>query len=497
MSTNMVELIKMIDFGDIDGLYDANLESYFIDDNYWQTIVENNVYFVIGRKGTGKSAIYNWIEKQAGNNDAIISNMSFKDFPFEKLLTLKDEDFSRPNQFQSIWRNIIFLELAAQITRDANSVVNDEYKQLFNYIHYLFGDDVIDLHKQVVTKADKTSGSISLKPLSLSAESIGNTTYAREFSNMTQINRRLENVIINYFQDYPETTKFLIQFDQLDDNYTQYQNMGEYHQAIISLFKVIYDINQTFKSRNIKAKVVGYLRSDIYNSIDQFDAESARWDRYKLNLNWSIVNRDDWANARLLRMINKRINLSIPSISENGAFNALFSKKVFDFDSRESIFKFVVHRGFHRPRDVLQFSIKIQDEIIRTNSISRSTIPSAEKEYSLWLLSEISNEIAVKINDQDILHELLRIVGPQPFSLTEFKQQRYKSFEAKLGMDAESLLRYLYQFGIVLNRNRLKTHTEYYSIMRNDRSTLNRELKIQIHPGIWKGLHTSTYSLRR
>jgi len=31
--------ISKIDFGDIDGLYDANLKHYFLDENYWDNII--------------------------------------------------------------------------------------------------------------------------------------------------------------------------------------------------------------------------------------------------------------------------------------------------------------------------------------------------------------------------------------------------------------------------------------------------------------------------
>ncbi|MBJ8193516.1 hypothetical protein JDS79_43120, partial [Bacillus cereus] len=85
-------------------------------------------YFVIGRKGTGKSAIYNWIRGQQYNKSALISNLSFKEFPFEKLLKLSDENFSKPNQYQSIWRNIILSEIAHLITLDQQNEVDDNYK---------------------------------------------------------------------------------------------------------------------------------------------------------------------------------------------------------------------------------------------------------------------------------------------------------------------------------------------------------------------------------
>ncbi len=104
---NAITALLGTDFGNPDGLYDANLENYFLDQSYWENIVLNNTYYVIGRKGTGKSAIYNWIANRQIEKNILISNLSFKNFPFEKLLKLSDDDFSRPNQYQSIWKNLV------------------------------------------------------------------------------------------------------------------------------------------------------------------------------------------------------------------------------------------------------------------------------------------------------------------------------------------------------------------------------------------------------
>lgn len=47
-----IDVIRKIDFGEIDGYGDPNLEKYFLDNDYWQKVIENNVFFVVGKKGT-------------------------------------------------------------------------------------------------------------------------------------------------------------------------------------------------------------------------------------------------------------------------------------------------------------------------------------------------------------------------------------------------------------------------------------------------------------
>jgi hypothetical protein len=499
---NSANQLRNIDFGDIDGLYDPKINDYFIDYEFKDTILNQNIYFIIGRKGTGKSALYNWIHKNQVDNNNLITNLSFNNFPFEKLLKLSDDSFSKPNQYQSIWRNIIYSEIACLIVNDQTNPVDDSFKELKRYADYVFGNDLTELHKQVTKNARKTETGLSLK-----FENIG---YAKSssnqndlelndgFQNISKINARLDIVIRDYLKRCGNK-QYLLQFDQLDDNYTSFVKNNDYTQCIISLFKSIYDINQRFRSESIPVKAIAYLRSDIYNQIDKFDAESARWDQYKLNLNWAIVNKDDWHNPKLLQVINKRISHSLENMYNANPFGVIFDNNrisLIENDRIQDVFKFIIHRTFQRPRDIIQFCIKIQNESKSTNELYFRTIKNAEKEFSLWLLSEIENEISPLINDISALYELLRLMGRNAYSITDFKK-RYHSFSSKIGYDVEELLKILYSFGIIFNINFMgRGQTEYFSIIRNDRSVFNRDLKIATHNGFYQGLYTSKFLTR-
>ncbi|MBK9334400.1 MAG: hypothetical protein IPM96_18830 [Ignavibacteria bacterium] len=348
-----ISAIKYVDLGDIDGLYDPNLSNYFVDDNYWKSIIEEGKYFIIGRKGTGKSALYNWIYNQQSEKGCLVSNLSFKDFPFEKLLSLTDDNFSHPNQYQSIWRNIILSEISKLILKDQNNNIDDEFINIRNYVEHVFGADLSDLHKRVTKNTSKTSNGLSLKfteniTTNIGSEKSTENELVDSYHNITPINQKLDQTIRQYLK-HNGMIKYIIQFDQLDDNYTSYIDNQKYFQCIISLFKAIYDINQTYRLENIDIQIIAYLRSDIYYSIDAFDAESARWDQFKYNLNWAIINKTDWQNPSLLKIINKRIGVSLKSLLNKDAFKALFEDNIsFKAEAgyRISIFKYIIHRSF-------------------------------------------------------------------------------------------------------------------------------------------------------
>ena len=193
-----IELFKSIDFGSIDGLYDKHLPCYFLDDNYWDRLVNGKEFFVIGRKGTGKSAIYSWIFDQQFDKGILIENSSFKSFPFERLLKLSDDDFSRPNQYQSIWRNIILTEFAALIVRDDKNVADEEWKQLQQYVEFRFGKDLTELHKKVTTSTNKTELGLQFHGFGGKSGATRTIEFGDGIDNITMINRKLESIISSY-----------------------------------------------------------------------------------------------------------------------------------------------------------------------------------------------------------------------------------------------------------------------------------------------------------
>ena len=491
-----IRIFKQIDFGSIDGLNDKHLKNYFLDNNYWSKLINGKEFFVIGRKGTGKSAIYTWLFEHQYEKGVLIENLSFRNFPFEKLLKLSDDDFSIPNQYQSIWRNIILSEIAAQIIKDQTASIDEDYKEIAKFVEYRFGSDLTDLHKKVAASTSKTGTGLKLKIFNIDNSSSKSIELGDGFENITQINSRLEKLIVNYLKRN-RTRRYIIQFDQLDDNYSTYISNKKYFQSIISLFKTIYDLNVNFDYLDIPIKIIAYLRSDIYYEINSFDPESARWDDYKYILNWTILNKRDWKNPPLLQLINKRIKNSVSSFNTTPSpFHTLLKPddlQLIDDGMKIKPFKYIIHRTFHRPRDLVQFSKYIQKEIIKNNHLDFRTIFNAEKQYSDWLLGEIANEIGPKIKNTKTLYAFLRTLGDKPFTKGQFINKFVQGRNRNIEMSPQALMRYLYSLGVLMNINYVKGGREFYSIIRNERTQLDENLKMMLHSGLLKGLSTIKY----
>ena len=57
-----------------------------------------------------------------------------------------------------------------------------------------------------------------------------------------------------------------------------------------------------------------------------------------------------------------------------------------------------------------------------------------------------------------------------------------------LTMSKDKLISYLYDVGILMNVNTVHGQQRYRSKVRNH-GTVDRSMKLMIHPGVWKGIN--------
>jgi hypothetical protein len=484
----VLEILNTIDFGNPDGLYDYNLKSYFLDNGYWNRIIESDKFFVIGRKGTGKSAIYNWIKTQDESMAPFIQNLSFTEFPFEKFLTLSDDDFARPNQYQSIWKNLILIEFSNMLLQDQSNPAVEELNELKKYFDFCFGGELTDLHKSITTKISKTA--LGLVPhIGLSRNSEASAQSSHENEKITFINRRLESLILNYRKKFKRNC-YYIQFDQLDDNYNYFADKRKYLESIISLCKVVYKLNNNFRMEGADLKIIVYLRSDIYNQISSLDPESSRWANYKFQLDWGL-RKEEMPTPKLKVLINKRINKFLKCSDENDAFNVLFEQewlRLVEGGKRKSAFWYMINRTFDRPRDIIQFCLCVQEEARITRKLDWQVFRQAERNYSHWFIDEIANEVGPDIKNMETLLKFLRSLGSSPFSYKHFADAFIRGKFFSLSMEPEHLINYLYKHGIINNVNFNLRPPVFYSSIRNERSQYDQNLLAVINKGLLAGM---------
>ena len=92
---------------------------YFYFVNEAKELISGKKNIVIGRKGEGKTAIAQYIYNQK-NYNIYTEKMTFKNFPFNTIYKLVDSNYTKPNQYISIWKYLIYTTICKKMIANEN-----------------------------------------------------------------------------------------------------------------------------------------------------------------------------------------------------------------------------------------------------------------------------------------------------------------------------------------------------------------------------------------
>lgn len=93
-----------IDWGEDEARNDVALAHYFVEFPGFEKILKGQKRFIIGRKGTGKSAILQKIRLQCDSDPQFFYvDVSLRDFPLNDFKSLGDRSLQDKSKYVSAW----------------------------------------------------------------------------------------------------------------------------------------------------------------------------------------------------------------------------------------------------------------------------------------------------------------------------------------------------------------------------------------------------------
>ena len=453
-----------------------NSHRYFYHVKEVGRIASGNRSYVIGRKGTGKTAISEYL---AGLTDPQIfsEKLSFKHFPFNDLYNLKNSGYTAPNQYITLWKYIIYSHVCKMMAR--NEAIPAEVQVP---LKQLYAPEPVDSLQRWIKKW--TANDFSLQVLGTGGK-VGLKERSVTDSWITRVDV-LESVIARYLDD----SRYYVIFDELDEDYknivdkNQYEN---YTHLLTGLFKAVQDIKSVFRDGHIKVYPVIFLRDDIYSIIT--DADKTKWDDFKIELDWNRSTIRDLLTFR----ISRAIDANGPTLSSVAAWNTLFIDQPVRMGhmqgSSMSIFDFIARSTHLRPRDFTKY-IQLCAESTRDHDhrISAATVRKIDKSFSSYLKRELIDEIHGVIPDIPDVLDVLSQIRKQTFTEREFRaifERKHREGSIKEG-DPAFVLRIMFLFSIIGNQPRQVNQTVFRYLNRD--AELNFQENFVVHRGLLKAL---------
>lgn len=466
-----------ISWGDVEAKDDPFLEKYFLPVPRFNDVLKGKKRYIIGRKGTGKTAILKKIFLESESKENWFCNwVSLEDFPINDFNSFRDKSFSVEVQLIPIWRFLILVELCKFIIDDQSAQPGDIVADIKQFLNTNFPDG-LSYDKTITTLKNSDS------KLTVPLKWIGIETGQSKGSNVTSSIhfKKVADYLTELLKKINSDSSYYLLFDKLDEGYKD--NQKNHHPLIISLLKAIQGLYNEFDSEDHpKFKLILALRDDIFSNLVFNDKN--KLDDYILKLNWRSDEETE-SNFSIYKLINYRINASLKIPNFDLAWEYVSNNKSSNLPQYyRSLWHLILTYTHNRPRDVIKF-MKICRELDKSGPLDYRHLRIIEKDYSEWFYGEFVDELHSHIscfkNVFDCLAESNSSTIKTKVILKEFENDSViKSFLLNNSSYSSpiDILKVLYDFNII----GLKNHTINFKYI-HDRMFRESEY-IVVHNGL-------------
>ena len=430
-------LSELDTFGDVAAEDDAILQ-YFLATEAVGSVTNGDAFLVLGRKGTGKTAIVRYVTESQGSRRA--RSLNLRGYPWNVHAARVDHGATDAEAYVSSWRYLLAVQLASVALAQPQAWRTTTAQALTSFLTDNYGATTPSL-ADILRPARLKLSKVSFQP-AVMGNQLGGVELDRHGKDLTfglELSALSNSIIDAAFQCLTEceADPISLHFDELD------QGIGTLDQPrramIIGLVIAARDLRREGAAKGVKLYPVVYLRSDLWGDL-QFSDKNKITQTSALQLEWTSENLLALVNLRLKAKLGDGVDWD--SVAEPDRMRGSQSK-----------WNHVLARTFLRPRDVISFlnvaldTAKKRDPSVR--AFNNADISAARERYSNYLKSELDDEI---VPHWATWMEALRAcsaIGTLSFIREQFEKE-YPGRRSDLNaVGPDEALALLFQFSVV------------------------------------------------
>lgn len=496
------------------------LNQIFIRTPELEKLAKPNTFFLVGEKGTGKTAYAVYLSNTS-YEDNLATLRYIRETEYQKFVSLKKSKNLDLSDFTNIWKVIIYLLLAQQIREKEETGLLSSFRKFVDleraiddYYQNAFAPEIIYAIK--FAEEAKISAELLSKYAKLSGEEKSTLSFSenRFQTNLLYIQRKFEDALrsLKLNRDH---TLFIDGVDVRPESIPY----SIYLDCVKGLANAIWSVNNDFFA-NIKAsrgriRAVLLLRPDIFNSLGLQNQNSKIRDN-SVVLDW-VTTYAGYRKSQLFLMADRILNYQQEESLELGeAWDYYFPyydpNSVREQHKETSSFIVFLRYSLYRPRDILTM-LSIQ----RENLIDEQRGPNARfmysdfrspaftRKYSDYMLGEVKDALGFYYDprDYELFVKFFQFLnGRSRFTYKEFlnSYDGYRSFLDRNQIQPpgfcgtpDGFLQFLYDLNVlcyVVDAN----DERFFGFCYRERSPSNIAPKVRthvrydIHYGLMKAL---------
>jgi len=531
-----------ISIGAPDAETDNQLLDVFVDNGSFDALinVNNPKCVIIGRTGTGKSALIKKIKENEEHVKIIDpERMSLTFLTNSNILKyLRSEDVNLNFFYKLLWKHVFLVEIIKLYIDESDTKKASFFQRLWESIST--GGKSDEAKKKALDYAQTWSDEFWLKTeyriksieaelesqvsselgIEFQAVKLGtNVSAAASEKTSIDVKTKAENVI-SQLQANDLTTlmdllsehifnntqrKFFIVIDDLDKEWASRQIV---YDLIASMVEVIKEFQHKFKGVKIIISLRENLQMKVFSGTTHRGGQREKFAPLFLDLQWSTSELKKMIDLRVQHSSNKELKL-----------DTIFEKT----SSPKSSIDYIFERTFLRPRDAISFFNKIFEYAIQKSFITMATVKQAEVKYSIERLNAVEDEWSENYGEitkiTSFLHNIhdgfnLRNIKEDAFAellveadyVNHFKGELYevcqkwrlaKNDNYNFRVFLSELCEILYRIGIIGIKRNANTPVEYYynEFAPCNKSDFLGDVKIYVHKAFYYVLRINNKEL--
>ncbi|MBL1265796.1 P-loop ATPase, Sll1717 family [Candidatus Methylomicrobium oryzae] len=404
-----------------------DLANYYLETEQYLQSLRGEAHLVVGRKGSGKSAIFLQIrdrEREIDRSKNIIVDLKPDGF---KLVKFKEQilSFLQEGTYQhtitAFWEYVLLLEICYKILeKDRQRHIRDhtlfegyrELNELYNVEGYDvegdFAERMSGLMEKVYTEYQSKYG--TKDGVRLSSAQVTELLHKHDV-------RKLQSVLIRYMEN--KGILWLL-FDNIDKGWP---TTGLQHNDLLiirALIDATRKIEREFGKKSLTIHTIVFLRNDVYELLVKETSDRGKEAAVVL----------DWTDPDLLREL-VRLRIVANGLEENTDFRSAWLRMFTSHYKGEETSQYLIDRCLMRPRFLLSLINQCRSFAVNLNHdrIEESDIKKGLTAYSSDLVRDIGYELVDVSGVSD--DTLYAFIGSKPIVTREDIEQLLKDYEVR------------------------------------------------------------------
>lgn len=423
----MLDLTK-IDLGKDEAEQDINLGKYFLRTEAYMACSRGSKFVVIGRKGSGKSAIFTLLNEEL-SKDSLVIQITPDQYAWSTLRSYKETGISIEHAHTNAWKLTIISAIVWRLTEDKLLSQTSSLVPYYKFFKDSYNPSDNNWFLNITDKVKRVLEGVTIEGISFD--------FGSSIGTPLKIVNELK-VLLK--KEWPVGKNMTILFDRLDDSWDASE---ESKYLLIGLFKAITELNTHFSGL---VRCISFIRSDIYNNLIFDDQDKIR--QYEQQIIWN--------SESLKQLVCERVRVSLGTgATDDEIWSELFSPKA--YRSKASPEKYLMDRTFKRPRDIISLIRSAIEKAIQNGHSRIETTDTRSVEEEKYSESKYKDLIIENQKQYPFTRNLLDCFSSMLHILSAEELRKIcKDFAARenINQNSDQLIRYLFLSGFWVSREK-------------------------------------------